>query len=156
MLCIQLSENRKDNEFESRILLITSTLILDFSGSTSLFFFVVSKGLEKKRTRKVPHGKLRTRKHEHGYFECVVLSSCFHINKRQLNKKIASFIIEEFVSNINNYKFSIRKRPTAHYRTNTMSLFSVSIFNESINKKFYDVLVRLIDRQYYDEDSRQD
>ena len=50
-----------------------------------------------KRTRKVPHGNLA-----HGYFEYVVLSSCFHINKSQLNKKIASFIVEEFVSNINN------------------------------------------------------
>ena len=74
-------------------------------------------GLGKKRTRKVPHGKLRTRKLAHGnkrtrkvahgnlahgYFEHVVLSSCFHINKSQLNKKIASFIVEEFVSNINN------------------------------------------------------
>ena len=65
-----------------------------------------------KRTRKVAHGNLahgnlahgnkRTRKVPHGYFEHVVLSSCFHINKSQLNKKIASFIVEEFVSNINN------------------------------------------------------
>ena len=74
-------------------------------------------GLGKKCTRKVPHGKLRTRKRAHGnkrtmkvahgnlargYFECIVLSSCFHINESQLNKKIASFIVEEFVSNVNN------------------------------------------------------
>ena len=44
----------------------------------------------------------RSKKEAHGYFEHVVLSSCFHINKSQLNKKIASFIVEEFVSNINN------------------------------------------------------
>ena len=44
----------------------------------------------------------------------------------------------------------------AHYRTNTMSLFSVSIFNENINTKLYYALMHLIDRQYYDEDSRQD
>ena len=61
----------------------------------------------KLRTRKLAHGNKRTRKVAHGnlahgYFEHVVLSSCFHINKSQLNKKIASFIVEEFVSNINN------------------------------------------------------
>ena len=72
---------------------------------------------EKSSARKDAHAKLRTgtlehgnkrmrkvvrRNLVHGYFEYIVLSSCFHINKSQLNKKIASFIVEEFVSNINN------------------------------------------------------
>ena len=48
----------------------------------------------KLRTRKLEHGNKRTRKVAHrnlaqGYFEYVVLSSCFHINKSQLNKKLA-------------------------------------------------------------------
>ena len=58
-----------------------------------IHFAIILEGLGRKRTRKVAHRNLA-----HGYFEYVVLSSCFHINKSQLNKKIASFIIEEFVS----------------------------------------------------------